>query len=53
MNRNREWKIDLTIRESFIHGFRVVMLSAVGLALASALSAFVMIEGKVVDKRLS
>src|SRR5439155_23642355 len=33
------------INESFVSGFRVVMAAAVGLALASALSAFVMIEG--------
>jgi EmrB/QacA subfamily drug resistance transporter len=30
--------------ESFIHGFRVIMASAAGLALAGALSAFMMIE---------
>jgi EmrB/QacA subfamily drug resistance transporter len=34
------------INESFVFGFRLVMTSAVGLALASALSAFIMIEGK-------
>src|ERR1041384_869977 len=38
------------INESFVYGFRVVMITAVGMALASALSAFVMIEGKVVNK---
>ncbi|MEK6288392.1 MAG: MFS transporter [Acidobacteriota bacterium] len=35
------------IDESFVLGFRVVMTAAVGLALASALSAFMMIEGKL------
>ena len=39
-----------SINESFVFGFRVVMITAVGLALASALSAFVMIEGKGVDE---
>jgi hypothetical protein len=34
------------INEAFIHGFRVVMITAAALALASALSAFIMIEGK-------
>jgi EmrB/QacA subfamily drug resistance transporter len=34
------------IDESFIHGFRVVMASAVALALAGALSAFMMIEAR-------
>lgn len=38
-----------SINESFVFGFRVVMLTAVGLALASALSALVMIEGKAVE----
>jgi EmrB/QacA subfamily drug resistance transporter len=35
-----------TIDESFVYGFRMVMTAAVGLALASALSAFMMIEDK-------
>ena len=34
------------INESFIYGFRVVMITAAALVLASALSAFMMIEGK-------
>jgi MFS family permease len=34
------------IDESFVHGFRVVMVSAVVLALAGALSAFMMIEAR-------
>jgi hypothetical protein len=34
------------IGEAFVDGFRVVMFSAAGLALASALTAFLMIEGK-------
>ncbi len=40
------------INESFVFSFRVVMLTAIGLALASAVSALVMIEGKSVDKHL-
>ena len=35
------------INDAFIHGFRVVLTTAVVLALASALSAFMMIEGKI------
>ncbi len=38
-----------TIDDAFVDGFRVVMLSAAGLALASALSAFLLIEGKKVE----
>ena len=37
------------INESFVFGFRLVMASAVGLALASAFSAFMMIEGKATE----
>jgi hypothetical protein len=36
------------INESFVFGFRTVMWVAVGLALASSLSAFIMIEDKAV-----
>jgi EmrB/QacA subfamily drug resistance transporter len=43
-------QITKSIDESFVFGFRVVMMTAVGLALASALSAFLMIEGKTVDE---
>ena len=39
------------INESFVFGFRVVMMTAVELALGSALSAFILIEGKVVSSR--
>lgn len=38
--------LKMAIDESFIHGFRVVMASAVGLALAGALSAFMMIDAR-------
>ena len=34
------------INESFVFGFRLVMATAAGLALASAFSAFMMVEGK-------
>jgi hypothetical protein len=46
---NDEMRIALrkAIDVSFVFGFRMVMTTAVGLALASALSAFMMIEGKV------
>jgi hypothetical protein len=33
------------INESFVFGYRLVMTSAVGLALASAFSAFLLIDG--------
>ena len=39
------------IDESFIHSFRVVMASAAGLALASALSAFMMIDAQRAPNR--
>jgi EmrB/QacA subfamily drug resistance transporter len=39
-------RLRLAINESFISGFRLVMTAAIGLALASALSAFMMIEGR-------
>jgi EmrB/QacA subfamily drug resistance transporter len=39
-------ELEKAISESFVYGFRVVMTIAAALALASALSAFMMIEGK-------
>lgn len=39
-------ELEKAIDESFVFGFRVVMTIAAMLALASALSAFIMIEGK-------
>jgi hypothetical protein len=39
-------EIEQAIAESFVTSFRVAMLTAAGLALASALTAWVMIEGK-------
>jgi len=44
-------KLKSAINDSFVSGFRVVMMTAVVLALASALSALVMIEGKAVDRK--
>ena len=41
------------INESFISGFRLVMIFAVGLALASAFSAFMMIEGKATKEMMN
>jgi EmrB/QacA subfamily drug resistance transporter len=38
------------IEESFVFGFRMVMAAAIGLALAAALSALLMIEGKPAPK---
>ena len=40
-------KLRLAINESFVHGFRRVTATGVALALASALSAFMMIEGRM------
>ena len=48
----RRAELKTAVSESFVHGFRVVMTIAAALALASALSAFMMIEGKAVRKRL-
>jgi EmrB/QacA subfamily drug resistance transporter len=39
-------KLSQAINESFVHGFRLVMMAGMGLALASAVSAFMMIEGR-------
>jgi EmrB/QacA subfamily drug resistance transporter len=38
--------LNQAINESFVHGFRLVMMAGMGLALASAVSAFMMIEGR-------
>jgi hypothetical protein len=38
------------INESFVFGFRVVMLTAAGLALVSAVVAFIVIENKLLKK---
>ncbi len=46
INEETRAALKQAINESFIFGFRLVMISAVGLALASAFSAFIMIEGK-------
>ena len=47
-NVSDETQVELrnAINWSFVFGFRVVMIAAVALALASAFSAFMMIEGK-------
>jgi hypothetical protein len=49
---NDETRVALrrVVDESFVFGFRVVMGTAIGLALAGALSAFLMIEGKPAPK---
>jgi hypothetical protein len=39
------------ITDSFVTGFRWIMLTAAGLALASAFSAWLMIEGQRPDLR--
>ncbi len=39
-------QLQTAIDESFVTGFRLVMLTGAGLALASALSAWLMVEGK-------
>ena len=38
--------VQQAIAESFVYSFRLVMLVAAGLALASAVTAFLTIEGK-------
>jgi EmrB/QacA subfamily drug resistance transporter len=49
---NDETRVALrqVIDESFVFGFRMVMGTAIGLALAATLSAFLMIEGKPAPK---
>ena len=46
MDATAKTELRLAIHESFIHGFRLVMATAIVLALASAVSAFMMIEGR-------
>jgi len=43
--------LEQAIAESFVAGFRVVMLIAAGLAAASALSSLLLIEGKGLGSR--
>ena len=43
--------IQQAVADSFVSGFRMVMLMSAGLALASGLSAWAMIEGKVPPRR--
>lgn len=54
-NLNPETKAELkrAINESFVHGFRVVMMIAASLALLSALASWLMIEGKAVKQSTS
>jgi hypothetical protein len=51
VNDETRGRLKQTINESFVFGFRVVTMTAVVLALASALSAFMMIEGKALRGR--
>jgi MFS family permease len=44
--------IEQAVADSFVSGFRVVMLVSAGLALASGLSAWVMIEGKTAPAKV-
>ncbi|MBV9229391.1 MAG: MFS transporter [Chloroflexi bacterium] len=46
VSHNVSLSLQKAIDEAFVDGFRVVMFTASGLALASALSAFLLIEGK-------
>ena len=43
-------KLRSAINESFIHGFRLVMVTAIVMALASAISAFMMIEDRTTPR---
>jgi MFS family permease len=46
LNPGQRVELERAIAESFVYGFRVVMLIAAGLALLSAIAAWVLIEGK-------
>ena len=46
LNQEMRQTVQTAISDSFISGFRVVMLIATGLALASALSSWVLIQGR-------
>jgi EmrB/QacA subfamily drug resistance transporter len=45
-------KVELAIDEAFVSGYRVVMLVAAGMALASAISAGLLVEGKKPEARM-
>jgi len=47
LDESTKAKLKLAVHDSFIHGFRLVMTTAIALALASALSAFMMLEGRI------
>jgi len=42
-------RVTLAVREAFVLGYRVVVLVAAGLALASAISARIFLEGRVLN----
>ena len=46
-------KLKRAVAESFVHGFRVLMLIAAALALLGALAALVLIEGKAVRRSVA
>ena len=46
-------KLEQAIDESFVAGFRLIMLIAAGLALASAITGLLMIEGKVAESQVN
>jgi EmrB/QacA subfamily drug resistance transporter len=53
LNRDQQQTLKRFIDESFIAGFRWVMLVSAGLAILSALSAWAMIEGKAANPKSS
>jgi len=44
------WRVERAIDESFVAGFRAVMLVSAGLALASALAAALLVGGRVIPR---
>jgi EmrB/QacA subfamily drug resistance transporter len=50
LNADQQLALKRSINESFLSGFRWVMLVSAGLALLSAISAWIMIDGKAVKK---
>ena len=52
INDQTQMALRQTINESFVVGFRIVMMTAVGLSLASALWALILIGNRPVDSRV-
>jgi hypothetical protein len=53
LDSRTQTQLKQAVAESFVHGFRILMLIAAALALLGALAALVLIEGKAVPRSLA